>query len=724
MPPKAKSARASPGKSPKNASKPGDASHAAHGHDNTHVRAENVDVSRSTPMHSQAEMSRKFSFIDCSVSQIKTAILSEDPEWKFNTTFWHTILCGHPAHEFRVLQNQTLAFWVKKYNKWQEMGQWNPALVPACLDGKGIGQLLGLQNNRISDFLKLFDPEAYKRIRQTGDTENNRRYAQVNVAEVMITGVMLSRLIPSRHKLRYAFGVVDLDDDRTLDVEQFAAFIRTFIRGLGAAFGVAGNADVLPSEASIVTIANRLYNRISLIAAEKLKDLHKRGDANTKAQLADAIRAQQARTDSGKTPKNGGKSGAPRRQLLKFGTLQDWCFRVYKDPLALPYALAIERFCPERYGEILDGTAECDSLADWYLSHKEPVVEPREYAAGTEIGQTLTRSDVIIAREVFRYCSFRGRFALCRGDVERHIDTSMTDSLWDSIEAGLKQVAEDMRSCVKPEFFDFLRKLSPSADSRHLRMFEVWCQQYDDLAVKEKLVKAAQNAADTFLENDLKPVWPEQEVHQAHVLFEAVDRSGNGIVSADDIEKGLGVDRATVEEMMADYDYSEDGLMDKVEFIRMMCPSHFRLPEMEEGKADRQILGKLLIVAMEREKQEFSTSQGKFRSSVDEELNLGCGMSRLLSDKPDAVLPEVDDATWSAWNNMFDHLDKNHDDVLHIREIESSGIVSMTVCKFLVESLDPQNNEGFTRDTLLQALLQAHDLRRHGFSEGSLAGAV
>ena len=33
-------------------------------------------------------------------------------------------------------------------------------------------------------------------------------------------------------------------------------------------------------------------------------------------------------------------------QRLPFNVLLDWCFRLVQDPLAIPYALAIERFCP------------------------------------------------------------------------------------------------------------------------------------------------------------------------------------------------------------------------------------------------------------------------------------------------------------------------------------------------------------------------------------------
>jgi len=660
----------------------------------------------STTELTERQLNRKLSFIDCSISQVKEAIVSEDPEWKFNTQFWHTVLVGRTAEEFRFLQNRTLAFWVNRFNRWQEMGEWQPRKAPTTLDGNRLAKMMGMPKDRMFDVMKLFDPAGYRTVQAEGDTEHSIKKSQINVRELMTTGVILSRLIPSRHKLKFVFGVMDIDDSRSLDVDEFAEFIRNYIHGMGAAFGIADDPKVLPCETNIATIASRLYSRISAVAGQRLRDLHAQGDANTKAALAEAIKAKRrGGVVKGNSPVHGGG-----RQVLKFSTLQDWCFRVFKDPLALPYALAIERFCPERYGEVVDGTDLCDSLSDWYLKHTGPVEVPEDIQAIEETGHILTRPEVIIARETFRWAEFRGKWVLSREDIETHMNTTMSDFLWDLISDALPQVGQQKKAKKKPDFFAFLRLLCPAADDRHLRMFEVWCQQYDDLAAKQKeLEKAESLLTHTFEANDNKQRWPDSDIEEFKKLFAVIDTKGNGYVDAKQLGQGLELDHAAVLQLMHDNDVSDDGYIDEREFLRMMCPPNCKLPEMEEGSAERQLLGTILRTAIEREKTEFEHEDSKFRHEHSE-------LGAMVAQMPDSALPEVDDDTWSAWNAMFDRLDTNNDDELKVKELQASGLVAPEVSEFLVEWLAAENSGGLTRNVMLTALLKAHNLKKRGFN--------
>lgn len=89
-------------------------------------------------------------------------------------------------------------------------------------------------------------------------------------------------------------------------------------------------------------------------------------------------------------------------QLINYQTLQDWCFREFKDPVALPYALAIERFCANRWGDIADEFDE--TLDDFCLSHSSPVRIPLEDSAAYA-ADPLTRVDIIHLRQIFEHCT-------------------------------------------------------------------------------------------------------------------------------------------------------------------------------------------------------------------------------------------------------------------------------------------------------------------------------
>ncbi|CAE7255899.1 kptA [Symbiodinium sp. CCMP2456] len=82
----------------------------------------------------QEPKTRRLSFINCSVNQIESAIQTEWADWRFNGDFWSTILTGDPAVEFRVLSNRTLEYWVRTYNRWQDMGRRSKSAPPNRAD--------------------------------------------------------------------------------------------------------------------------------------------------------------------------------------------------------------------------------------------------------------------------------------------------------------------------------------------------------------------------------------------------------------------------------------------------------------------------------------------------------------------------------------------------------------------------------------------------------------
>ncbi|CAL1146645.1 unnamed protein product [Cladocopium goreaui] len=203
---------------------------------------------------------------------------------------------------------------------------------------------------------------------------------KVPVVSLFTAGVLLSQLIAPKDKLRFIFGLADQDDSHTLDEFQFVNFITAFVRGLGSAFGIV-NKDSMPSLEVIRELGRRLYDRISVIAAERLKSMSQHDD-KTRAMLIQAIKDRQKKLErvtsldldevEGGMPKYG--DNVPLRQVLNYKTVEAWCFREFKDPLALPYALAIERFCSRGSGADLYHLKS----EEWFLSHTRPVEIPQE----------------------------------------------------------------------------------------------------------------------------------------------------------------------------------------------------------------------------------------------------------------------------------------------------------------------------------------------------------
>ncbi|OLQ13531.1 hypothetical protein AK812_SmicGene2464 [Symbiodinium microadriaticum] len=236
-------------------------------------------------------------------------------------------------------------------------------------------------------------------------------------------GVVLSRLIATKQKLKFILGLFDKDDSRSLDEKEFANFVTAFIHGLGASFGMrqkevpvfcsdhghdhltARCEDIMPTEASIRIIVQRLYNRLGEIAASRLKARWGKGGGENLNQprcpriLPISIQSELSVAKTGAL--QGKKAIRPSAGFLvglALGAMSE-----YQDPLALPYALSIERFCPKLQPLDEDPEAYTDEEEKFYLSHKGPVPVPIESAV-THDSSMLTRKEVVLARAVFQFC--------------------------------------------------------------------------------------------------------------------------------------------------------------------------------------------------------------------------------------------------------------------------------------------------------------------------------
>eukprot|EP00439_Symbiodinium_sp_Y106_P051279 s3398_g6.t2 len=669
---------------------------------------------------------RRLSFINCSVNQIESAIQTEWADWRFNGDFWSTILTGDPAIEFRVLSNRTLEYWVRTYNRWQDMGRRSKSAPPNKADLVELEQILNMPRHRLKDICKLFDYQGWKKLDAEGMSPAVLQRVKIPVVSLMTAGVMLSQIIAPKHKMRFNFGMADLDDSRTLDEAEFVNFITAFIRGLGAAFGISQKDGVMPSLEAIREIGRRLYNRISAKAAEALVKISRTASKETRAALIQAIKERQQHfakaaslerqlsvdevleeeqppTSMPRTPSKHVECVAVR-QVLNFATIEAWCFREYKDPLALPYALAFERFCARGSGADLK---KGQIPKEWHLSHKEAVELPKELDSRDD-AKLPARWQVLFLRDVFNYCKSEGSFQLTFSDLEYGLRRSLTPDLWDLVSDAMRKMSDEIRGPAT--FFHFLKKAYPGCQPKHLATFQDWCNQYDELQRRSAEMDLLTEAAALFEKKNAMPILPVDDQARLEKEFEEMDMFGTGCVEVAAIQRRWDWDEQMTRDIIAKYDLSEDGCLDKGDFLRMMCPDGFRLPSMQG--ADRDVFGMLLTGSIRYLEDAISTEEGLYAEDVKAAKEVR------LKPMPFSLLPEIPEATWLFWNDLFTRLDADEDDHIRERDLLREGLLSPEVAKHLMSIIDPEHPDSFTRRGFLTACLKATGCRRAKFECG------
>ncbi|CAJ1392359.1 unnamed protein product [Effrenium voratum] len=648
---------------------------------------------------------RKLSFIDCSVDQIKSAITSEWTDWRFNGGFWSTVLTTEPAPEFKAVHNRTLEFWIHCFNRWQDLGRRAGRVAPNKVDGIELEAILNMPRHRLKDLCKLFDFQGWRRLDSEGLSPASLARLKVPVVSLMTAGVLISQLIAPGHKLRFVFGLADLDDSGFLDEGQFVNLIAAQIRGFGAAFGILQKENAVPSMEVIRELGRRLYDRISEQAAEKLMQMSRSSEA-TKQMLIQAIRERQAAVRQGSSASVGERANVPTRQVLNYQTMEAWCTRKFKDPLALPYALAIERFCARAPSELYASLGQ-EGGEEWHLSHSKPVEIPAELDLGADL-KLPERWQVLFLRDVYEFCTEEGTFSLSFSELEYGLRRSLSPDLWDLGHEAMRK-AETYGGPLS--FLQFLKKAFPMAKPKHLSAFEHWCEQYDELQQRSAEMDLLTEAMLLFEKKSSMPVLPCDDQASLEREFEEMDVSGSGCVDIGAIQRRWGWDQKMTLDILSKYDLSADGCLDKGDFLRMMCPDGYRLPSME-GE-DRDVFGMLLTGSIRYLHEKIAESTDLY-SVKDRKLD----KARTVKPMPFSLLPEVPEGTWLYWNELFSRLDADQDDHVGERDLLRAGLLSPEVAKHLMTIIDPEHPASFTRRGFLTACLKASGCRRTKFECG------
>jgi hypothetical protein len=397
-------------------------------------------------------------------------------------------------------------------------------------------------------------------------------------------------------------------------------------------------------------------------------------------------------------------AGSQAQQMLKYSTIQDWCCGSLSDvdPMALPYRLAIARFCPERDGDVADEFDE--ALFDFRLSHSAPVPVPTE-DLGAHSKDMPCRAEVLLVRDVYRHCVTYRRFRLANQEL-LELCPNMPNGMpiWRRLGKALDALSEESwlhGGVEQSSLGDLLQKVFPKAQTKHLRMFEAWCSEYDSLSDSRVACCELEQAAAVYANNELKPLLPVEDLEVLEREFDRLDCSRNGYILPMDIVRGWKWTEEQAIETVAAHDIHGLGRIEKTGFVKMMCQVEFRSPEM--NGVGRELFGELIASQAAGMRLDLNTRESQYSVTAGDQPLLGT-----LFVPPTTALPEVSEAAWAQWNAVFDSLDKDGDDQIVTKDLLEAGLLSEPVCHSVIRLIDPEVEGSFSRLGFLQALLRAH----------------
>lgn len=673
---------------------------------------------------------QSLSFVDLTLEDIHAAIIAEDPNWNFQLDFWQAVLLGAAAPEFRCMQNRTLGFWAKSFQRWQLLRK-QQEMSDRCTVGQLEKVFQGFARPRCLELGKLFGG-----LRSLSGVSFEK--TSVSLAEIFTAGVLMSEIISSTNKLRFVFGMVDTQGRNSLSQKEFGTFVQNFIHGLSCAFGLCmpsagkeeqkavptrgswsslllqrrhssawSNCDEehrtryvqVPKPEAIHLIAQRLYTRISRKVARTIVKLHSslQNDVDRAAVVA-AIKARQA---SSEHPAATGQ----QEQRLPFPVLLDWCFRLVQDPLAIPYALAIERFCPRETSA--DDNPENFEVDEEQMFHLSPGGASAPDEREAEAAQYMpSRADVLAARYVYNFAAEQNYFSLSPSELEHamiqagHSDVEFAIRLQNACVQ-----AENIRSKQrKPSFMRFLRLLYAWAMPKHLRMFERWCHQYDELQERKAQLKTDLKSMKDFFACvetfKTMPVLPQQEKDKILQDFTRLDIEKKGFVEVSELKRVMGGNQT--ESLIGEYDSSGDGVIDQAEFLAMMCPPGYKMENSEDKEG--HMLAQLLNAYIDEERKEVEAEEDRFAPA---------GRLRADSVSLRAALPVVSRETWELWNERFSHLDQDDDGYISADDLRSfPGLFHSSIARdLLLGILDHKSGPRISKEFFLDTLLKTQRVR-------------
>eukprot|EP00439_Symbiodinium_sp_Y106_P039088 s1467_g4.t1 len=459
----------------------------------------------------------------------------------------------------------------------------------------------------------------------------------------------MSTAISKKQKVRFLLGVFDENDNRFFEMPEFIEMLSSFFHGIACAFGL--EAAATPKCSSKQALGRKLFTRILRAAAVRLPP----GEGY--ALLSNA--------------------SAP------FAIMEDWFLGESDDPLAVPFALFLERFAVP--GE------DDDPEMRFKLSHIAPVDPPMETAASLD-SAFLTRSEIGIARDVLDICLQECNFSLDHAQAERAIGKSIEPDLWCTKLAKALHDFDGMRDAG-------VSKLTLTAFLRKILGLRFELDQIEDL--KEAL-EQSRGVLDGFMSYLALPVLPAELRQDLAADYDYA--SGNRTPEMLQHKMQLHLQGVRTGSMTARV---LAGDIDKESYIAAMCPFDFRLNE--GHPAVNEVIASMLKSEVSRQEEVVAQKENSFAPRA---AATSCRQRRFLKAK-------VPDETWDLWNRAFDLLDSEGRDAVTFSSLQKSRLLRLEVGAFLCELIAPSGGpdeestrpDAFTRREFLLKMLDIHNFR-------------
>lgn len=595
---------------------------------------------------------KQLSFVQTSVHQIREVVPSASPHTlEFRKDFWTAALSNQPAFEVYGIQNLTIYQWSIVFYKWSK----------ARLNGKmkillDYHQLKAVLGSHLTwDLVKLFDSKGYAQVNQQGRTNLTLKKIRVNILEVMVAGVALSKLISQRHKLQFLYSLFDMDDSGAITRMQFTSFLKTFYKSLSAIFAI--DHKQIPTLQDCNQITDSLFDQI---------DQDKSGSISS-------------------------------REMVEW-TLSH---KAESRPGSLLMKLLIFRFSSERCADSAEkADAFDDGIDSFQLSWHNPappLPESRCPVHGSNLisCQYLSRQEVVSAKTFFEQATGK------RSGSFVSDDSTISSREWEDI---LSSTVASLENTHGQHFniTNLLRILCPCAQPKHIKMFLDWCDQWDRLVRNKDLLSKVNRAEDILTAERSKPKIPEETRFSLERQFDQLD-PGDGLIRKYDFQIHWNWTREQIDEMFDSHDVTGDQFLDKYEFFRMMCPPEYALPT-EGGDQDEvhSLFSKWL-------RHESSIAEAHVGVKAKEVKSSRGSRTNLKWRTPSAMLPPVPDDLFYHWMDVFESLDIDENGSLSV--VELRGVLPDEVCWAICSVVDKKSDDSFSKEKFLKSMCRAHGYR-------------
>eukprot|EP00435_Cladocopium_sp_Y103_P024705 s1362_g6.t1 len=455
---------------------------------------------------------------------------------------------------------------------------------------------------------------------------------KLNMPMFLCTCITLANTISKKQKLRFLLGIFDENDSSTFNQEKFQSFISAFFQGLQLNFGL--------------QLKNRGHSEICLLSKKLLA-----------------------------------RSGADDAAVSQ---LEQWLLGETGDPLAIPFALLLERHS----GRGDDPELFLPEEKKFRLSHRSLVDPPMELALALD-ASFLQRSEMQVIREIFRHCESRHCFDISHLEAERVTKLEINPNLWcNKLARALEQVEIHRQNGRKISMEMFLRQLCPRADAHHLLMFQSWMREVEKKEELQKRIERCREVMHTFEEYQSLPLLDQAEKLNLLKDYEFLEfelRTSRSIESLVPASSRL----LTFEQEMIEGKLSQD------EILTLMCPPGFRqASNSSNGRLDLVVEAFLKMEAAHAQ-QHLAQTEFLFAPTTN-------------SIKRSFYKPRVSAHVLALWHSFLEILDPEKSGWVTYKQMLCSGMCP-EAAGFMCHELGEQ--EAFSAEEFLAEMMKIHHVR-------------